>query len=539
MNTAELNVLLVDDEPLMLRILSRWLDGKVAGIRLAADGEQALRMIEAECPDVIITDWEMPRVNGLELCRAVRELDLPHYVYIFFLTARNSHEEIIAGLETGANDFLAKPIHQGELIARLRAGTRVLELERRLSRLASTDPLTGLFTQRTFYEHLEKEWARARRFRLPLSCVMIDLDYFKRINDTHGHLAGDTVLRSFAELLRRHSRQSDIVCRYGGEEFCALLPETNEEQAGLWADRLRRALADHPIDIGEKCLTVTASFGAAQRYDDTTSAELLVDLADQALLTAKRAGRDRVVRFAQLAGETDLESAESQEALFRGVLARHVMTPLVACVHQDEIVGQAADFLLRLRLSSTPVVDDDGKLVGILSDKDLMAAIVSLDSWQRPAREIMKPNVICYEENTPVRTIYEFLCRVSLRRVVITNEGRPTGAISRSSLIRWFRNLLISRGLLTDYESWQVADTEPQSARRRIAETSQELAELAARLAAAAAADSAEDIGPLVIGSATGMQSLVTDLLAYSRYVSDNSSGLGAMDVRSGGISID
>ena len=534
MDPSKLKVLLVDDDPLMLRILSKWLENKVQSVCTASDGEQALRAIEVDCPDFILTDWEMPRMDGLGLCRAVRALSLPHYVYIFFLTAKSSHEEIIAGLDAGANDFLTKPIHQGELVARLRAGASVLELERRLSLLASTDPLTGIATQRTFYELLEKEWSRVKRFRLPLSCVMLDLDYFKRINDVHGHPAGDAVLRATAELLKRHSRQTDTVCRYGGEEFCILLPETTEEAAAFWAERLRGRLAETVIRVGEKQLRVTGSFGVAQRYDDTQTAEQLVDLADQALLTAKRAGRDRVLRFAQLAGANDLDSVDSQEALFRDITARHVMSPLVACIRDDETVGQAAEFFLRSRISSTPVVDAAGVLAGMLSEKDLMAAMVSLDCWARPVREVMKPNVICYDEDTPIRVIYEFLCRVSIRRVVVAVDGRPTGTISRGTLLRWFRNLVVSKGLIEDHETSLAVNSDPFRSRQRLSETARELAQQATRLANVVQAD-ADDLMPYVVGGATGMQELVTDLLAHSRYA-NHGGGLQAALLESGNV---
>ena len=138
---------------------------------------------------------------------------------------------MIAGLEIGADEFLCKPVYQEELLARMCAGSRVLELERRLSLMAHTDPLTGLMTQRTFYEILEKEWHRAKRYQLPISCVMLDLDFFKQVNDIHGHQAGDSALKSVADVLLESSRSSDSVCRYGGEEFCILLPEANEIDA--------------------------------------------------------------------------------------------------------------------------------------------------------------------------------------------------------------------------------------------------------------------------------------------------------------------
>jgi diguanylate cyclase (GGDEF)-like protein len=530
MSPADFKVLLVDDDPAMLRILSKRLEKAGYPVRTAGDGQEALCAIEEECPDFLITDWEMPRINGLELCRRVREMRLPHYVFVVFLTVKSTSEEIVAGLEVGADDFLTKPVDQGELLARMRAGSRILELEQRLSVMARTDSLTGLMTQRSFYELLDKEWQRSRRFHLPLSCVMIDLDFFKRINDIHGHPAGDAILAAVARLLTGSCRGCDSVCRYGGEEFCVMLPETGESDAAVWAERVRRRMAAVVVPVGGKEIRITGSFGAAQRHDDTQTAEELVDLADQALLCAKQSGRDRVVRYESLADadERELADARQYEGLFQGIAARHVMTPLVACLREDETVGQAAEFFLRSRINSTPVVDAAGRLAGMLSEKDLLATMVSLDCWQRPVREVMKPNVISYEEETPIRSIYEFLCRVSIRRVVIAQDGRPTGTISRGTLLRWFRNLVISKGLLAAPEIPQHGDLDPHRSRERLAETARELARQASELQRRFQ-ENADDLVPYVVGGATGMQELVNDLLAYSRYA-NQSNGLAAVE---------
>jgi len=515
-------VLLVDDDPAMLRLLARWLERAGYRVGQAADGRQALEAIEAQCPDFLVTDWEMPHVDGLELCRRVRQLDLPHYIYVLFLTVRSTRDETVAGLEVGADDFLTKPVHQAELLARMRAGSRVLELERRLSKIAHTDLLTGLVTRRTFFPILDKEWKRAKRHHRPVSCAMIDIDFFKRINDLHGHFAGDYVLKTVAEMLQADCRCTDVVCRYGGEEFCALLPETRELQAAQWAERVRRHIAATPVRLGEKEIRITCSLGTAQNHDDTQTCEQLIDQADQALLCAKRSGRDRVVSFESLAdsGELQLKDRGQRRDLFQGIAARHVMTPVVVCLREDETIGQAAEFFLRSRINSTPVADCRGQLSGILSEKDLLAALVSLECWNRPIREVMKPNVICYEGETPIRTIYEFLCRVSVRRVVIVDQGRPTGTISRGTLLRWFRNLVFSKGLLDDALLREgQAETDPYRSKQRLAETSRNLAAQVAQLERHLGED-VEDLAPHVVGGVTRMQELLDDLLAYSRYAS-------------------
>lgn len=514
-----LNVLVVDDDPAIARMLGRWLERAGYRVQTALDGVEALGRIETDCPDIVITDWEMPRLDGLGLCREVRLRNLPHYLYLVLLTVHSGPDQVVTGLEVGADDFLTKPVNQAELLARLRAGSRVVQLERRLSLMARTDSLTGLLTQRSFYEALRAEWERSRRYDLPLSCVMADIDFFKRVNDIHGHPAGDAVLRGTAELLRGGCRDSDLVCRYGGEEFCVLLPQTTEQEAVAWAERVRARLAATTFTVGNKPLRVTASFGAAQRCDDTQTWEQLVDLADQSLLTAKQSGRDRVVAYQSLNTTKDLHLDASEQAdLFAGVAARHVMTPMVACLREEESVGAAVEFFLRMRINSTPVVDNQGILTGILSEKDLMAAMVSVNFWKLPVREVMKPNVVCYDEETPIRSIYEFLCRVTIRRVVITKGSCPTGTISRGTLLRWFRNLVLSRGLLLDPDApVEPIDSDPFRSKQRLADTAGELARQATELEHRFDTET-DDLVPFVVGGATRMQELVTDMLAYSRF---------------------
>src|SRR5438034_2817155 len=250
MATEPTKVLLVDDDPAMLRLLSKWVEAEGYKVLRAGDGRAAIEVIEAEHPRLLVTDWEMAPLNGLELCRWVRSQNFGHYLYTIFLTVRTESADMIKGLETGADDFLKKPIDRNELLARIRAGSRVMELEQRLSLLANTDGMTGLPTRRTLFDGFRREWARAQRHNVPLSCVMIDIDFFKRINDSHGHLAGDEVLKHLGSLLVAGIRTSDLPGRYGGEEFCIVLPETNEQEAVQWAERMRSRIANLRVMAG-------------------------------------------------------------------------------------------------------------------------------------------------------------------------------------------------------------------------------------------------------------------------------------------------
>jgi two-component system cell cycle response regulator len=541
MATDPTKVLLVDDDPAMLRLLAKWLEAEGYQVLRAGDGRMAMELIEAEHPRLLVTDWEMPNLNGLDLCRWVRSQNFGHYLYTIFLTVRTDSADMLKGLEAGADDFLKKPVDRNELLARIRAGSRVMELEQRLSLLANADGLTGLATRRVLFEDLRREWSRAERYRTPLSCVMIDIDFFKRINDIHGHQAGDEVLRRFGQLLSAGVRTTDFVGRYGGEEFCLVLPETTEQQAQQWADRMRSKIAEARIPVGDTTLDITASFGVAQRLADTSSPELLIDMADQALVVAKRSGRDRAVAYRTLSQSPVLSRGNDDLAsLLQGIPAREVMTAIVAPLNESHTVATAANYFLRFRIPSAPVVDDNGQLVGILSEKDLMSIMLGPRWWTIPIKEVMKRNVVCYEEETPALSIYEFLARVVIRGVVIVKHGSPTGLISRGCLLRFFMSLLAARKVEGVFPEVDAAANELVE-RMGHARVQDRIAKTVRTLAAEACdmefrlTDSDADLVPCVVGGASRMQELVIDLLAVSRYAqnwtdatSDDASHTGA-----------
>ena len=513
MNKSISKILLVDDDPAIVRLLTKWLSQKDYELSSAQDGRQAQAAISADCPDIVITDWDMPYIDGMELCHWIRGTDLQKYVYVLFLSARCGSHDMIRALEAGADDFLKKPIDKSELLARIRAGTRVLNLEGRLTLLAKTDPLTGLDTQRTFYQSLDVECGLASRQNLPLSCVKIDIDRFQRINDVHGHHVGDDVIRRIGRTILTGCRSNDVVARYAGEEFCVLLPDTTEDGAVLWADRIRNAIGSLEFAVDRECLRVTASCGVAQYSPDMeVNPERLVQTADEALLVAKGSGRDRVVGFQSLT-QTGMESADADlSSTFGKVPASHVMTTVVASLNKKMLIAQAANYFLRFRIPSAPVVDDTGQLVGVLSERDVMGVMLWPDWANTRVEQVMKTNVITYEESTPAMQIYEFLCRVSIRAVVIVDEGRPTGVLSRSSLVRWFTNALVADRRRIDESRSQVLEASPRELVSNIAFAIRQQADLLTN-----ELPQEEDFAATaVVAGASRVQELANDLLAAS-----------------------
>jgi len=306
-STAEnkFRLLLVEDEPTQRMMLERQL--KKAGyiVETAENGEQALSKILEGTYHIVLTDWDMPGMDGPTLCKRVRAAELKTYVYILLLTGHLTTDDVVAGLGAGANDYIKKPANPAELQARLSAGSRIVQLEQNLREanekiqlLSITDPLANTFNRRYLNEQLLKEVERARRYHRPLSAVMADIDRFKRINDERGHAAGDEVLRRFADLAKAVLRPSDWIARYGGEEFVLILPETDAMGGARAAEKLRAACADTPMPLASGDLLVTCSFGVAalsssKQTDDQAAAAMLKE-ADAALYQSKNDGRNRV-----------------------------------------------------------------------------------------------------------------------------------------------------------------------------------------------------------------------------------------------------
>jgi diguanylate cyclase (GGDEF)-like protein len=298
----DFTILVAEDSPLDRKLLERSLAQLRCTAVFAKDGREALRLIAQHQPDLIITDWMMPDMTGVDLCQLIRQNPNRPYTYIIILTGLTERTKLVSGLEAGADDYLTKPFQTSELLARVGVGQRTVSLHRQLEAknrqlesLARTDALTGLPNRRAVEEWAVRELSAAVRHDFPFWVVMADLDHFKSINDTHGHDAGDVVLKKFAATLESSLRTSDFCGRVGGEEFLIVLKHINSEGARLAVERIRENFADQRFTFGGRELRVTASFGIAgcsSRH--SRNFRQLIAKADEALYSAKRLGGNRV-----------------------------------------------------------------------------------------------------------------------------------------------------------------------------------------------------------------------------------------------------
>lgn len=299
-----MRLLIVEDDltsrTILIAVVRKWGYDPIA----AEDGEAAWQIMQGnEAPRLLLLDWEMPKLSGLALCKRLREKENNDPPYIILLTSRSNTADIVTGLEGGANEFIPKPFENAELQARLQVGRRMLDLQEGLNRMreemafqASHDELTGLFNRRAAMNAMEREIARTKPDLQPLYIGMCDIDHFKKINDTYGHLAGDAILQEVARRFNATLRPYDLIGRYGGEEFLILL-NSDESHVQELFERIRRAIENEPFVYEQETLRVTVSCGVTQFLppkDKRNNTELL-SAADTALYEAKNSGRNRII----------------------------------------------------------------------------------------------------------------------------------------------------------------------------------------------------------------------------------------------------
>jgi two-component system cell cycle response regulator len=332
-----IRVLVAEDDPVSRKVVQVRLRKLGYAVETVADGEQAWAALEREdAPQLAVLDWEMPGLDGLEVTRKLRDrqrqqqehpehgrdtAEAGHYTFVILLTSHGELDDLVRGFEAGADDYVTKPAAAAELHARLRAGQRIVELEQRLLAMkqrleieATHDPLTGIWNRRAILALLERELRRSERLGTSLTVMLVDLDHFKQVNDTHGHQVGDDVLVEASARFAATVRGYDAVGRYGGEEFIAVLCGCQLSHGAVAGDRLRSRLADTAIESRSGELTVTASIGIACAGGDQPyrGVDALLQAADRALYRAKENGRNRI-ELADKADDYTLSEAEPTE----------------------------------------------------------------------------------------------------------------------------------------------------------------------------------------------------------------------------------
>jgi two-component system cell cycle response regulator len=297
-----MKVLIADDNALSRKVLRDSLSNWGYEVILAENGAEAWEILNRpDAPAMAVLDWIMPHMTGLEICRRIRQMRREPYTYILLLTSKNTKDETIEGLEAGADDYIVKPFDEHELHVRLRAGKRIIDLQMDLLRAreelwerAHKDLLTMLPNRPAIYATLQTELARCHRDHRTVGIILLDIDHFKKINDTYGHFAGDAVLKETAARLRSNMRPYDQVGRYGGEEFLVVLPNCDLEQSTAQAERLRARLNATSMMVDGFELKVSASFGVTISDGSERDPDIYIRVADEALYRAKASGRNCV-----------------------------------------------------------------------------------------------------------------------------------------------------------------------------------------------------------------------------------------------------
>lgn len=308
-------ILIVDDHPDNVEVLKVRLEALGYRTVTASDGESALELVFESPPDLILLDVMMPHMDGNEVARRIKaDKSLP-YIPIIMQTALDTTQSKVDGLDSGADDYITKPINYAELQARMTASLRIKSLQDKLAEMAITDALTGVFNRRHLDVTLDEMFDHSERLHEPLALAMFDIDHFKRVNDKHGHQVGDIVLAQFAQHLKHLARDIDRIGRYGGEEFMVLLPGTVPDAGVTFAERVRQEVEKHQFKHDGGALTCTISVGVAGwQHPRIQTRQQLVKAADDALYVAKSIGRNNVVKFDGEIFNANVKDVDDQHA---------------------------------------------------------------------------------------------------------------------------------------------------------------------------------------------------------------------------------
>jgi len=437
MNPRPFTILIVSPDRVSLRRLSKFLDVFGYDVRQATDGEKALAAAEAARPDFLVVDASSGQPADLQLCRAIRRGGPQGYTYSLLLSEKPEVGDVTAALEAGFDDFLAAPIVFGELLARLRAGARFIEYERRLSEQSGVDTVTGLADKAGLTTELFRRSHGAKGAIGWLA--VIDLDYFQRIADRLGRSGAQDLLKQVAQFVRSRSGQKYFAAGMGDDRFAVILPPSSNETAATWCEEALKALADTSFTVADQQHRLTASCGLTEVTAGETL-EIVHARVQRALQLAKASGRNCVVTSGEVDRDNDAWAEFAADGkLFHNTTARDVMHPCPLLLHLDETLEHAHALLSQTGLAHAPVVDGDNKLAGIVSLDQLSAAKLknpkprghnsSNSSSVRLVRHVMQTDVTRFDEKTGLAELMEFFTGDGATLAIIVRDKKPRGLV--------------------------------------------------------------------------------------------------------------
>lgn len=461
MNPRPFTILIVSPDRVSLRRLSRFLEVFGYDVRQATDATSAVVAAEAARPDFLIVDASSGQAVDFQLCRAVRRIWPSGYTYSLLLSEQPEPGDVTAALEAGFDDFLAAPVVFGELLARLRAGARYIEFERRLNQQSGMDVLTGLADRVALAGEVHR---RAHGAKGSIGWLAVfDLDYFQRVVDRLGRAGAQELLRQVGDFTRGRLTSGFFAASVGDDHIGILLPPSGSETAATWCDEHLKALAENAFVVQELTQRLTASCGLTQIEADETLDTLLAR-ADKALQLAKASGRNCAVTSSEVDREDEAWTELASEGkLFETTLARDVMHPWPLVLHSDETIDQGHALLSQTGLANAPVVDSEGKLMGLVTLDQLAAA--RLRTGSRPksgstssssvklVRHVMSTDVSKFDETTPLADLMEFFTTENATQAIIVRGKQPRGLVHCHALVA------LNQPLTAD----QFATTQPRS----------------------------------------------------------------------------
>jgi len=440
MKTRPLRVLIAADDRNLLRDLSRFLTMFGYEVVQAAGADRAFAAIKMQRPDILLIDESLTAKVGLEFCQSVNADPLAPHVVVMWLIGSIEPEEVGDALAAGVEDFLAKPVARGELLARLRAAARSLEHERQTRTLAPEDPQTGLLGRSAFYDLAEREIAAAKHSDetlrpTPVACVVFDIDFFGRVNKQYGQQTERSVLSAIISRFPDWCAPFTQLASFEPDRFAVLLPNYSLNEAAQWADQVRLQIRETEIRLDQHSLIFTASFGVVE-FDEEESVSAFITRAVQTLELAKESGRDYVARDGECWEESGVWAQQNTpERWFEGTVARDVMIPCTLWLREEDSMEAAAQLLAQTNLPLLPVVNQEHRLVGSISDDELHA----LPHGENARADVKVSDAmnICVHresENAPFVSLMERFNVEPGAPILLVDRHQPTGMVTLGSL---------------------------------------------------------------------------------------------------------